>query len=154
VSAIGSPAKTVKEQMDVFDPNDPRKGNYLWATFLPYRSGKFKLHLNRGPALNSCGGEAWYILYNWSSQESKWVEVTRVEDRRRLVICHHCGRDASQGGRHQPWGGALRWYWVAKPFLREVGLCKVCNDYKGPLYKMMRAPIDKRTLIPHPAVAP
>ena len=137
--------------MDDFDPNDPRKGDYLWASFVLGRATKFKLHLSRGPALNGCNRETYYILYNWSAQESKWVEVCRMENRRHNVICHHCGRDASQG-QQAYYGGPLAWYWVGRPFLREVGLCRTCNAYKGPLYKMMRAPIDKRSLIPHPAV--
>jgi hypothetical protein len=137
--------------MDTFDPNDPRKGDWIWATFQPHRRPAFKLHMNRGPALTSCGAEAWYILYNWSSQESKWVEVCRVDNRRHHVICHHCGRDTSSR-KPQFYSMPLSWYWVGQPFLREVGLCEKCNDYQGPLRAMMNAPIDKRTLIQHPNV--
>jgi len=140
--------------MAEFDPNDPRKSSYLWATFQPYRSTKFKMHLSRGPALASCGAEHFYILYTWSTQESRWAEVCRVEGRNQQTICHACGRDVPRVVAGTWRGLPLRWWWVGRPFLREVGLCKVCADYTGPLYKMMNAPIDKRSLIPHPAVCP
>lgn len=143
-----SRAKSARDLMQEFDPNDPRKGDYLWATFVPARATKFKLHLSRGPALNGCNRENWYILYQWDSSTSRWREVTRIDERRSHVICHACGRDASDAYQY---GHCLRWWWVGQPFLREVGLCKTCADYHGPLYAMMKQPIDKRVLIPHPA---
>lgn len=61
-----------------FDPN-AAKAKLPWATYVPNRSPKFKMHKQRGHAL-SANYYNNYILYKWDSNTDRWEEVYRLED--------------------------------------------------------------------------
>jgi hypothetical protein len=92
----------------MFDPNNLSTGNnrklnydYLWATYIPDRSPKFKIHGRRGQATSAVKyrnhwqgrGDAYVIeegvkLYHRETAESLWVEVPlkHINDGKESVI--------------------------------------------------------------------
>lgn len=68
-----------------FDPNkETAKG--LWATYIPYRSPKFKIHTNKGHATSAIKCQSYYSngqyriqadskLYQRSNKNEEWQEV-------------------------------------------------------------------------------
>lgn len=145
-----TPTDPVQQQMEEFDPNDPRVGkNYMWATFKPRRrGGGFKMHLGRGPALNACASESNYILYEWDTEVNRWREVTRMERRHTKTVCENCKRDVSGGVTKQGFAERLNWMFVGLPTLREIGLCRQCRSAGGGRFMQMnRAPVDKRFFV-------
>ena len=70
------PAKKTNPLAD-FDPNERPK--HPFATYCPARRGaSFKLHANRGNAINALHHQGYGTLYAWSP-EGRWVEIARVE---------------------------------------------------------------------------
>lgn len=76
-----------------FDPNaltERKRGSYDWATYVPSRRPKFKVHEHRGHAINAMKWHAYdYDRSNWRDhvlrpehgcklyrrQDGKWVEL-------------------------------------------------------------------------------
>lgn len=69
-----------KNELDSFDPNRPQSYNQnpIWATYCPTRSPKFKIHNNRGQAINAFTYKDFIILYALDEND-RWMEVTRRE---------------------------------------------------------------------------
>lgn len=83
---------------DEFDPNNqnvPKKPNlkkdWLWATYIPDRTGKFKIHGTKGHATSAIKVKCFIYssrsgykvpkevkLYKRNTVDSKWVEVPLV----------------------------------------------------------------------------
>jgi hypothetical protein len=86
------PAK--RYTLENFDPNKLEKGQPEWATFVPGRRTQFKLHSNRGLALNACNFGRTFVLYHWSNNE--WV---KVEHNRRVRAdkCDLCAVPVDRG---------------------------------------------------------
>ncbi len=58
-----------------------------WATYAPRRNPKFKLHSNRGHALNAAKSLGEYIILQYV--DNNWIEVCRLEHAasRRCDVC-------------------------------------------------------------------
>ena len=84
-----------------FDPNSqPSPKQPEWASYIEDRRPKFKMHANRGQALQAA---AYYPrstqIFRWDSDEGKWIEVWNgvVRDqsymgRRGGDTCERCGK--------------------------------------------------------------
>lgn len=76
-----------------FDPNDKHKPVLPdWATYIPEgRKPAFKMHNNRGHALNAIGECQDAILYKFDHSNHLWNEVLRFEDFKKPDNCDDCG---------------------------------------------------------------
>lgn len=61
-----------------FDPNKLNKPDFEWATYIPARNPKFKIHSNRGKALNAFNYRDNVILYRMVN--GTWIEQYRIEN--------------------------------------------------------------------------
>lgn len=137
----------------VFDPNElPRQDRPEWATHIAQRSPKFKMHANRGQALQAA---AYYSracqIFRWDFDADRWNEVWNgvVDDRKvaRGETCERCfkstiterafQRSTGYGGYEQGVrrynGGMVGWLKTAtnksklvEPFQR-AWLCRSCK---------------------------
>jgi hypothetical protein len=151
---VGIYDNNTDKQMAEFDPNNltKKKKQPTWATFIPdRRSGQFKIHYGRGPALNACNGVRNYILYEWNEIVGQWAEVCRGEKRtvsyadRANRTCDSCHRNTAEIRADNPHAyGSLISEWIGKPSLRQALLCTECRRDIGATYN--GRPIDERTL--------
>lgn len=88
-----------------FNPNSPAiTKNYFWATYIPSRSNKFKLHANRGHALNAISWRNEGILYKWNLEKKEWEEIYRIEDGlRQENKCSVCNTELSNAYYYRAW---------------------------------------------------
>lgn len=110
-----------------FNPNKPGiTKEFFWATYIPNRRPKFKLHSNRGHALNAVKYEIRHdsILYKWSSLEREWIECFRLENYTKPSTCDQCG--ISLIDPKYSWStGSMRW--VDKDLRPQlICVCKTC----------------------------
>ena len=75
-------------------PGPNTKQTHQWATFLVSRNVQFKVHENRGHALNAIVDTRAGILYRWNETLKEWDEVLRVEGWKydTGVVCANCDR--------------------------------------------------------------
>lgn len=71
-----------------FDPNSVKKPTYNWATYIPSRNPKFKVHKQRNFAKNAFHYRKGAILYEWVN--GRWVEIFRIENLS-FKTCQECG---------------------------------------------------------------
>lgn len=113
----------IKVNKITFNPNNIDKKQYLWATYLPYRTPAFKLHEKEQFAKSAFTNHAYGIIYIWNSDTSLWDEVFRLEDPDDLENCGH-------GPTKRNWQNKLVWEyrWVGKgrdsKYIRVCGNCK------------------------------
>lgn len=110
--------------MEPFNPNKPAlTKSYFWATYIPNRRPDFKLHLNRGHALNAFMYGREGILYQWDKANSWWIEITRVESKGKPKPTH-CERCGGSDEMSYP-----RWRWVDKhtDAPRMLQICRTCD---------------------------
>lgn len=118
-----------------FDPNaleGPKQPE--WATYIDDRRPKFKMHSNRGKALNAASYASRQVqIFRWDFEDSKWIEVFNGKVTGSWArgtskdTCDRCGnstikeqkfnRSTSLGGHEQ---GVRRynagsWGWLATP---------------------------------------
>lgn len=70
-----------------FDPNKQSNGGYVWATFIPNRKPKFKLHSNLAQATSALKYRSHYVDSDyryeyvpddctlWQLVDGEWAEV-------------------------------------------------------------------------------
>ena len=139
-----------------FDPNSqPSPKQPEWASYIEDRRPKFKMHANRGQALQAA---AYYPrstqIFRWDSDEGKWIEVWNgvVRDqsymgRRGGDTCERCGNSTMHtssyeraifGGGHESVTRTYSdgsWGWLASPTnkskliepFRRAWLCRSCK---------------------------
>lgn len=75
-------------------PGPNQTQTHEWATFLLSRNVQFKVHENRGHALNALKDTHAGILYKWDETNKSWDEVLRVEGSKydNGVGCANCDR--------------------------------------------------------------
>jgi hypothetical protein len=111
-----------------FNPNEPAKTKqFFWATYIPSRRPNFKLHSNRGHALNAFANHFWgAILYKWENDE--WVEIYREEkdDAKTSRYCENCGKDLKRPDYGSYWGTKM---WIDKKTdkPRRIMACYECE---------------------------
>lgn len=75
-----------------FDPNETNKPQApQWATYFPDRRPKFKVHSNRGHAINAFQGRYTGVLYEW--HEGTWVDQLQIYRDGRPKTCPKCSKD-------------------------------------------------------------
>lgn len=119
-----------------FDPNKPAKTKqFFWATYIPDRRPNFKMHANRGHALNAFQYRSNAILYKWDEKKEEWVEVYRVENWKDNdhPDCEHCGKRTldnlmRNGGRYWDYNRGSR-IWIGKKTdsPKQIWVCRDCE---------------------------
>lgn len=139
-----------------FDPNSlPSPKSPEWATYIADRRPKWKLHANRGQALQAA---AYYPretqIFRWDAEEDRWVEVwngvvtTQSWNRgSKSEVCERCGDSTMRtrsydrkifGGGHESvtrTSNEGSWGWLATPTnksklvepFQRVWLCRKCK---------------------------
>lgn len=107
-----------------FDPNKPdNKRKFLFATYIPSRSPEFKVHANRGHALNAMSN--WptdSLLFEWDATSSRWNEIVRHDGWKRSKACDNCG--VALGDSYSR--GNIRWTKPPYPPVLQT-LCYNCT---------------------------
>lgn len=109
---------------DDFDPNENPLA--MWATYVPSRrrTGAFKLHKTRGPALNAMSCELRAILYEF--RDGRWHMRAKLDYGdsypNRPKTCENCGGSTMADGGNWNRGKVTR----IKPGLDFKFLCSAC----------------------------
>lgn len=118
-----------------FDPNEKKQPKTpVWATYIPSRTPEWKLHTNRGHAINAINNRASTgygqgspgIIYEYVDGE--WVEWDRYE---RPDRCAHCGGAfRSSKGENSWWSTSYRLSYHDKKLTtyKQPVVCGVCYD--------------------------
>jgi hypothetical protein len=113
-----------------FDPNKPAKTRFNWATYFPWRNPAFKMHDQRGGALNAFQHHGDGILYHWNDDTGRWDEVCRLEKELippRCSVCHKETQEINSNWRQpQNWGKHV---WVGKK-TDSPSLAWCCTSYQ------------------------
>ena len=91
-----------------FDPNTTLRG--AWATFVPKREPKFKVHAQRNHATNAVR-EHWSNVILFEQVDGQWVERFRSQDMSANGPCGYCGKPVNNSyerGVHHD-GGSVDW---------------------------------------------
>lgn len=113
--------------LDSFDPNSPTVG--VWATYIPSRKPKFKVHKTRGHAKSAFHYVSTGILYE--SVDGEWVERHRSDGWEKSPNCSGCGADVvrTYDFRGEPRSynnGCARW-----DGFKRITLCLTCVRRKS-----------------------
>lgn len=130
----------MQPQLNDFDPNNPKKTNHLWATYIPYRYPQFKTHTKRAHAslalVNASHTFRDAIMYEYV--DNKWVERDRMES---PEACDWCG--GTLMFTQERWGKEYTYKICrrldkhsARPSYKKPIVCQACYtkhfQYKAP----------------------
>lgn len=108
-----------------FDPNKVALPEFTWATYIPDRNPNFKVHKNRGHALNAVDYRKNYILYQRVNDE--WIERYRIENLAPEAPCERCTNSASWWSH--TWDRDEKGK-IAEP-LKRLRICSTCKYKVG-----------------------
>lgn len=115
-----------------FNPNKPAKTKqFFWATYIPYRQPEFKMHSNRGHALNAFKYKNDAILYKWNPEKEEWIEIYRMENWRtnEHPNCEGCGKQTLDPTVRYAYNSGDR-VWINKDDdmkLKQIWVCYDCE---------------------------
>lgn len=101
----------MRDTLDTFNPNKPALiKKFFWATYIEFRNPNFKLHANRGHALNALKWDSTRggILYRWNEATEEWIEVFRKKPnlKKSTTHCQACNLEFTKDifwGRYEKW---------------------------------------------------